>query len=224
MLQAGPVTSNCAAILERGRHVMLAVSPFNSRYCDAHVARMVEWARHRVLDFDVLLPGEVSTSWLLEACGERKARAKARHEVARKRRAVERAVRAHDPHRVVGIHDFADLAENPQYIQLHAEVRRGYAEDPDFRRACLEMSAQAVTGRLRAVRGAAAEADECRAAAAVRYLLDELPYFLGGADILGREESLIAYHRPWKLWNHIDRGDFPVKIRPNQGFLVLNEP
>jgi cyclo(L-leucyl-L-leucyl) synthase len=223
VLEAKPVTPNCQAIFERGRHVMLAVSPFNSRYSDVYVAQAVDWAHRSALDFDVLLPGEIPTSWLLEAAGEKQARAKARREVARKRRAVQRVVQTHAPQCAVGIHDLVDFTENPRYIQLHEEVSAAYAADADFRHACLAMSRQAVTSRLHAVRGHETHADADQAAAAVRYLIDELPYFLGAADILGQEESLIVYHRRWELWDRACRGDFPLKVRPNQGFLTLNE-
>ncbi|MFD7841748.1 tRNA-dependent cyclodipeptide synthase [Nocardia sp. NPDC059764] len=47
---------------------------------------------------------------------------------------------------------------------------------------------------------------------------------LGAADILGHEESAIVHHRSWVLWNRINHGEFPIKVWPNQGFLILNEP
>ncbi|WP_433672197.1 tRNA-dependent cyclodipeptide synthase [Nocardia sp. CA-136227] len=123
----------------------------------------------------------------------------------------------------VGIHDFADFADDPQYLQLHEEVTRAYDHDHAFRRACVDMSRHAVTSRLRAL-GDEARVDDTQSATAVPYLIDELPYFLGAADILGHEESAIVYHRPWVLWNRINHSEFPIKVRPNQGFLILNEP
>ncbi|MFG3115492.1 tRNA-dependent cyclodipeptide synthase [Streptomyces sp. NPDC048197] len=103
------------------------------------------------------------------------------------------------------------------------QVDRAFAADETFRRACLEMSRQAVSGRLRTVRGPDACVDDQQAAAAVRYVRDELPYVLDGATILGREETLMVYHRPWPLGDRIERGESPLKVSPRQGFLVLDD-
>ncbi|AZS69941.1 tRNA-dependent cyclodipeptide synthase [Streptomyces lydicus] len=223
MLQASPATSNCQAIFGRRAHVLLGVSPFNSRFCDAYIARLVAWAHASVQDFDVLLPGVEHASWILEAVGESRPQAKARKEVARRKRAVEEALEACAPELRVAVHDFGDFADNPHYLGLRDEVDRVFATDEGFRRACLAMSRQAVSSRLRTVRGPDACVDDHQAAAAVRYVLDELPHVLDGATILGREETLMVYHRPWPLWDRIAQGEFPLKVSPRQGFLVLHD-
>ncbi|MGY5129647.1 tRNA-dependent cyclodipeptide synthase [Streptomyces nigrescens] len=223
MLQASPATPHCQTIFGRREHVLLGVSPFNSRFGDAYIARLVAWAHASVQDFDVLLPGVVHASRILEAVGESRPQAKARKEVARRKRAVEKALEVCAPERRVAVHDFGDFADNPHYLGLRDEVDKVFAADEGFRRACLAMSRQAVSSRLRTVRGPDACVDDHQAAAAVRYVLDELPYVLDGATILGREETLMVYHRPWPLWERIARGEFPLKVNPRQGFLVLHD-
>ncbi|MEU8682487.1 tRNA-dependent cyclodipeptide synthase [Streptomyces sp. NPDC048611] len=223
MLQASPATPNCRSIFGRRAHVLVGVSPFNSRFSDAYIARLAAWAQASVADFDVLLPGVEHASWILAAVGESRPLAKARKEVARRRRAVEQALAACAPEHRAAVHDFGDFADDPHYLGLRDEVDRAFASDEGFRRACLDMSRQAVGGRLRTVRGPEARADDRQAAAAVRYVLDELPYVLDGAALLGVEETLMAYHRPWPLWERIARGEFPLKVSPRQGFLVLHD-
>jgi len=223
VLQASPSTSNCQAIWGRREHVLLGVSPFNSRFCDAYIAHLAAWAHASAQDFDVLLPGVEHASWILEAVGESRPRAKARKEVARRRRAVEVALEAYAPQRRVAVHDFGDFADDPHYLGLRDEVDEAFTGDEGFRLACLSMSRQAVSSRLRTVRGPDARVDDDQAAAAVRYVRDELPFVLDGATLLGREETLMVYHRPWPLWNRIAEGEFPLKVSPRQGFLVVHD-
>lgn len=33
----------------------------------------------------------------------------------------------------------------------------------------------------------------------------------------------MVYHRPWPLWDRIERGEFSLKVSPRQGFLVLHD-
>ncbi|MFE1763620.1 tRNA-dependent cyclodipeptide synthase [Streptomyces angustmyceticus] len=223
MLQASPSTPNCQAIFGRREHVLLGVSPFNSRFCDAYIARLVSWAHASVRDFDVLLPGVEHASRILEAVGESRPQAKSRKEVARRKRAVEEALEAHAPERRVAVHDFGDFADDPHYLGLRDEVDRAFADDEGFRRACLTMSRQAVSSRLCTVRGPDAQVDDDQAAAAVDYVLDELPFVLDGPTVLGRGETLMVYHRPWPLWDRIAQGEFPLKVSPRQGFLVVHD-
>lgn len=58
---------------------------------------------------------------------------------------------------------------------------------------------------------------------AVEYVIAELPFFIGAPDILEVEETLLAYHRPWKLGEKISNHEFSFCMRPNQGYLIVQE-
>lgn len=85
------------------------------------------------------------------------------------------------------------------------------------------MSHAAILGRARGIRMDVQEVSAAMLELAVEYVIAELPFFIAAPDILGVEETLLAYHRPWKLGEQISRHEFAVKMRPNQGYLMVSE-
>ncbi|WP_199563587.1 MULTISPECIES: tRNA-dependent cyclodipeptide synthase [unclassified Streptomyces] len=224
-LSATPATKNCAAIYSRKRHVLIGISPFNSRFSDEYVTRLIRWAAATFESFDVLLAGDES-ALQLEAIGtpEGKARYKARRAVRRNRRSVDEALRQLGPTppdtRVVSISDFAD---DPTYRKFKAAGEEAFRADTAFRSSCLEMAQKAILGRLRTVHGSTEPVSESQAAHAAEYVLAELPFFLETPTVLGVEESLLAYHQPWKLGEQIFAGRFSIAAHPAQGYLTVTE-
>ncbi|MFG2195657.1 tRNA-dependent cyclodipeptide synthase [Streptomyces sp. NPDC048639] len=222
---ASPATRNCAEIFARRKHVLVGISPFNSRFSDEYVARLIRWAATSFDSFDVLLAGEES-ALQLEAIGtpEGKARYKARRAVTRNRRSVEDAFRALGPTqvdaRVVSISEFAD---HPVYQKFKSAGEAAFQADSSFRAACLEMAQRAVLGRLRTVLGINDPVTVEQAEHAAAYVMAELPFFLETPAVLGVEESLLAYHQPWELGERIFAGHFMLSASPAQGYLTVTE-
>lgn len=222
---AAPATKNCQSIFSRHRHLLIGISAFNSRFSDAYVAKLVGWASRTADAFDVLLSGD-EAAYLLEATGTPpgRARAKARKAVGRNRRSVEDALRELGPNAGgAQIFTFADFAADASYRELKDEVTGLFQSDQCFHDACTEMSRQAISSRLRTVRSSTAEVSADQAEPAARYVLAELPFFLAAPDILGVDESLLVYHRPWELGDRIFAGEFPIKVQDNHGYLTLVE-
>ncbi|WFA04617.1 tRNA-dependent cyclodipeptide synthase [Bacillus sp. HSf4] len=218
------LSQNCHEILTRRRHVLIGISPFNSRFSDDYIYRLIGWALDEFQDVSVLLAGKEAAN-LLEALGTPKGKAerKVRKEVSRNRRFAERALVAHGGN-PEAIHTFSDFAEQTAYISLRQEVEHAFSEQPHFRQACLDMSHAAILGRARGTQLAIGDVNDAMLNLAVEYVIAELPFFIGAPDILGVEETLLAYHRPWKLGERISRNEFAVRMRPNQGYLMVSEP
>ncbi|WP_420468876.1 tRNA-dependent cyclodipeptide synthase, partial [Bacillus licheniformis] len=90
------LTQNCNEILKRRRHVLVGISPFNSRFSEDYIHRLIAWAVREFQSVSVLLAGKEAAN-LLEALGtpHGKAERKVRKEVSRNRRFAEKALEAH---------------------------------------------------------------------------------------------------------------------------------
>lgn len=90
------LTRNCNEILKRRRHVLIGISPFNSRFSEDYIHRLIGWAVREFQHVSVLLAGKEAAN-LLEALGtpNGKAERKVRKEVSRNRRFAEKALEAH---------------------------------------------------------------------------------------------------------------------------------
>ncbi|MFP3989479.1 tRNA-dependent cyclodipeptide synthase [Streptomyces sp. E11-3] len=222
---ATPATGNCAEIYVRRKHVLIGISPFNSRFSDEYVTRLIRWAATSFDSFDVLLAGDES-ALQLEAMGtpEGKARYKARRAVKRNRRSVEDASSAlgltEADTRVVSISEFTN---HSTYRKCKAESEAAFQTNALFRSACLEMAEKAILGRLRTVYGIVEPITAEQAEHAAAYVMAELPFFLETPAVLDVEESLLAYHQPWELGEKIFAGDFTLLANPAQGYLALTE-
>ncbi|AWM19356.1 tRNA-dependent cyclodipeptide synthase [Bacillus inaquosorum] len=220
---AESLTQNCREIFERRRHVLVGISPFNSRFSEDYIYRLIGWATAEFKSVSVLLAGHEAAN-LLEALGtpRGKAERKVRKEVSRNRRFAERALAAHGGD-LKAIHTFSDFTENKAYQLMRQEVEHAFFEQPHFRHACLDMSREAMIGRARGIGLMMEEVSEDMLNLAVEYVIAELPFFIGAPDILEVEETLLAYHRPWKLGEKISNHEFSIRMRPNQGYLIVQE-
>lgn len=223
LFSAVPSTPNCASIYERRRHLLIGISPFNSRFSDDYIDRLVGWAASEFSEIAVLLAG-VEAANLLEAIGTPriKAERKVRHAVSRNRNSAERALRSHRRD-TSQIFTFSDFSENLVYRSLRAEVEDAFRNQSDFRAACLEMSRAALLGRTRGINQPNYVPTENALAIAVEYVIAELPFFLAAPEIIGVEESLLAYHRPWALGEKVFKGAFGLQVHRNHGYLIVSE-
>ncbi|ARV91118.1 tRNA-dependent cyclodipeptide synthase [Bacillus thuringiensis serovar roskildiensis] len=218
-----PLSTNCAGIFKRSNHALIGISPFNSRFSDEYINRLIEWALHTFDDVSVLLAGKEAAN-LLEALGTPKGKAerKVRKEVSRNRRAAEKALKEHGGN-VNAIHTFSDFNDNSAYNSMRAEAEHNFLNETHFRNACLEMSHAAILGRARGTNIDIDQISNDMLNIAVEYVIAELPFFIGGAEILGTQETVLIYHKPWELGEQIVGNDFSIKMKPNQGYLMVQE-
>jgi tRNA-dependent cyclodipeptide synthase len=221
---AHPATANCQRILDRGEHVLIGVSPFNTRFTKPYLARLFSWAKVVFDDFNVLIPGERQAALMLEAGGT-----PAPKSVRKSRKELNRVVRlintALDAARVSPATDaiirISDFSDHPTYRQMAAAAEATYYDHPCFRAACQEMSGLAVHGRQRAVDSECAALTDQQIALASSYIFAEIPFFTNTPALLGKPGSLLAYHRPWPIGELLFSGELPIRVDPRQGYVVV---
>ncbi|EHU8076155.1 tRNA-dependent cyclodipeptide synthase [Vibrio cholerae] len=62
-------TSRCEAIIRQGKHALIGISPFNSRFSKAYVSSLVLFIAERFSQVDILMPCIDEASRLLIASG-----------------------------------------------------------------------------------------------------------------------------------------------------------
>jgi tRNA-dependent cyclodipeptide synthase len=219
-----PATENCQRLLARGEHVLLGVSPFNTKFTESYVTQLIRWADETFDSFTIALPGAREAALMLEAAGTPagKAARKTRHELNRNTRLIQAALKSagvpHDERTVVRVSDFSDI---PAYRAMVEAAETTYRDNSDFRAACQEMSALVVRGRQRATTGEQDALTTDQIELAAKYIFAEIPLFLNTPALLSRRSSLLAYHRPWPIGDLLFSGTLPIRVDDRQGYLVL---
>ncbi|MFP7175508.1 tRNA-dependent cyclodipeptide synthase [Priestia filamentosa] len=223
LFNAHHLSKNCENIFNRRKHLLIGISPFNSRFSEEYIYRLIEWGTQEFKDVSVLLAGNEAAN-LLEALGTPriKAERKVRKEVNRNRRFAERALAANGGN-PESICTFSDFDTQPIYSEMRREIENAFLNQPNFRNACLEMSHAAILGRASGTNMDISSISDEMLNTAVQYVLAELPFFIGAPDILGIEETVLAYHKPWKLGEQIKAEQFSIKMQKNQGYIVVDE-
>ncbi|HEX3147596.1 MAG TPA: tRNA-dependent cyclodipeptide synthase [Gemmataceae bacterium] len=146
-IEPHPTTANCRRLLERGDHVLIGVSPFNSKFNQSYLTRLFTWAATSFDRFTVALPGEREAALALEAAGTPavKAARKTRHELNRNTRTIYAALDAAGVARngdtLIRVSDFA---ADRAYRSMVDTAEATYRDNPVFRTACQETSAMVV--------------------------------------------------------------------------------
>lgn len=219
-----PATPNCGLILQRREHVLIGISLFNSQFTDSYIEKLVLWASRQFLRFDILLPGEEETAWLLEAAGTAPAGAarEARRALGRKIKSVHSAFHLASVAPGAGrLFRFSDFREHPRYRALRDQAEQLYREGGEFQEVCRQLARQGLAGRLKATGLEGAGITDAQLQIAVPFVFAEVPFLVDTPALLGVPESVVAYHRPWPLATCLCSGRFPLAAGPGQGFVVL---
>jgi cyclo(L-tyrosyl-L-tyrosyl) synthase len=191
-----PYSEGCRRIYEEGEHVVVGVSPGNSYFGVELLTGLLRWLGGQFRRADVVVPDTaVVHTYLALGYPPQKARKKAHAETNVLRNRVVRAWQAAGgPRPGDGVHMMSELAAGPAYRRLHAAAEAALEADGELRTACLETSRAVLRSRLG---GASPTAEQV--AGGVRYVIAELPFFVGSAEIFGAPSSLCFYHQPIPL-------------------------
>ena len=216
----------CDSLIMRKEHVLIGISPFNSRFSTFYVSQLLSWAHAYFSEVDILLPDEKYTTLLLTASGipQTKAERKVRKELNRHRKRIEQNLEAlGESADLTRIIDFSDYQSNPIYKNLMWSAIESYKSNKIFRMACNEMSLQAIRGRLAATVNThnALRVSEAQINIAVPYIFAEIPFYVDTPRILGKQSSILAYHRPWPIGDAIFSEITPLRINPQQGHGII---
>lgn len=219
-------SKRCTELIARREHLLVGISPFNSRFSTHYVSSLLAWASEEFRRVDVLLPDEESASLLLVATGTppTNARRKARKELGRHRRALGHILDARgDAASHVRIVAFSDYFLDERYVKLRSAAQDAFENCPVFRDACLDMSRQVLERRTQATGTPcmvlAADMDLNLASS---YVLTEIPFYLCSAELLDTDCSVLAYHRPWPIGNALLSGELPLSVDGRQGHGIVS--
>lgn len=218
-------TRRCDALIAKREHLLVGISPFNSRFSPSYVNALLAWGSSQFSKVDVLLPNEEHATRLLLATGvlPGKAIRKTRKELTRHRRFIRQALdRLGVCAQKVRIFDFSDFGTHPAYLRLHSQVSEAFSRCDKFRTACESMSRQAIHGRARGVALDATAAEDAHVRVAIPYIFAEMPFYLNSAEMIGVTSSILAYHRPWPIGTGLFSGQFPLRISANQGHGIVS--
>lgn len=219
-------SQRCEEIIATGRHILIGISPFNSRFSEPYISAVMSWAADRFEQIDILLPCETEASRLLTATGNtpEKALKKTRREIRRHMRYLEPLQQAFGERGFdVRVVQFSDYAADNSYCALYQQVLDAYRSSADFADTCRDMARQAIMGRLRGIGAATDRISDAEIDLALPYIFAEMPFYLDGAGLLGKDQSVLVYHRPWPIGTGLFSGAFPIRVAPRQGYGILTQ-
>lgn len=213
-------SENCKALIKRGDHILVGISPFNSRFSASYVNSTLEWAHLNFRKVDILLPDEKHAAMLFSGLTEspNKVNRKVRKELNRHHRSIERSLQdLGDVASTTTVIKFCDFFEAPDYKKIYNSILDTFDNSEKFRNACFDMSSQAISGKQADRKWDGANVDKKTIEAATPYIFVELPFYLDTPALIGERSSVFAYHRVWPIGKKIWEGAFPLRISTNQG-------
>ncbi len=220
-------SEQCKSILNLRDHLLIGISPFNSRFSPTYVESLINWGHSEFKSVDILLPDEDHSGLLLNDgvhTPEKIAR-KVRKELRRHRRTISEVINSLGQRaQHTRLMEFSDFFELQEYKVLRAEVDDAYVKSEPFRTACAAMSQQAILGRQSGCNATAKPPSEVakHIAFATRYILAELPFYLDTPKMMGTSTSVFAYHRIWPIGESLWAKKFPLNVGKSQAHGILS--
>ncbi|WP_082084487.1 tRNA-dependent cyclodipeptide synthase [Salinivibrio sp. KP-1] len=217
-------TSHCNVIIDQRDHALVGISPFNSRFSKAYVTALVTWAAAHFEHIDLLLPCVEEASRLLKATGmeEKKAIKKTDRELRRHKNHLAAVLSGPSfEGRGIQVIQFNHYADHPRYQKIRSSVENAFESCSRFRKDCLNMSYQAVKGRLKGTGQCQKDVDPELIQKALPYIFAELPFFLDTPSLLDVNLSTLLYHRPWPIGKGLYHGHYPIQVTKNQSYGIV---
>ncbi|TDB52790.1 tRNA-dependent cyclodipeptide synthase [Photorhabdus khanii subsp. guanajuatensis] len=219
-------SSRCDQIIQRGDHALVGISPFNSRFSKDYVVDLVQWSSHHFRQVDILLPCEREASRLLVASGTESAKAikKTQREIKRHLRNLDSVISiATLKNNQIRVIQFSDFALNHDYQSLKTQIENAFNESELFKKTCLDMSFQAVKGRLKGTGQCFDKIDLQLVYKALPYIFAEIPFYLDTPRLLGVKHSTLLYHRPWPIGKGLFNGSYPIQVGDKQSYGIVTQ-
>ncbi|MEK2479145.1 tRNA-dependent cyclodipeptide synthase [Streptomyces noursei] len=214
-----PLSSGCAAAIDRAEHACFGISPFNSYFSVERIWQLAAWGFGRFADVHFFVP-DAPSAFTFEALGYTPERAawKARRQGQYTRNKILTALGdlgiPDTEGRVLG---WAELEGNAAYARLYARGRRFYEGDEAFQAACRDTTSWVLAGKV----PDGQEPGEEQVERAVEYFLAELPMFVDTAAVVGAGSSVFCYHQPPGFLRRLYGQELSWHPAPGQGFAVV---
>ncbi|WP_350306487.1 tRNA-dependent cyclodipeptide synthase [Photorhabdus viridis] len=219
-------TSRCDQIIQKGDHALIGISPFNSRFSKDYVVDLIQWSSSYFRQVDILLPCEREASRLLVASGTESTKAikKTQREIKCHLRNLDSVISiATLKNKQIRVIQFSDFAQNHDYQSLKTQVENAFNESELFRKICLDMSFQAVKGRLKGTGQCFDQIDLQLVYKALPYIFAEIPFYLDTPRLLGVKYSTLLYHRPWPIGKGLFSSNYPIQIGDKQSYGIVTK-
>ena len=213
-----PLNQNSNRIYELRQHALIGVSPFNSYFGESNLIKLINWGLMTFEKIVVFIPNHLSIFTLL-ALGytEKETAYKVRRQDSYLHNKVIRAFKAlgfEEPKAKEMILTFSQISSNENYKKIYRKCLEQFDQCESFRNGCVQTSSWILENNSKIKNQEKLNFD-----IAVKYFLNELPFFLDTPSILNVPSSLFIYHEiPKYLELLYSSNDF---ISPEQGFLKV---
>ncbi|EJF94646.1 hypothetical protein ME9_00959 [Bartonella taylorii 8TBB] len=190
-------SENCSRLIAMKQHLMVGISPFNSRFSEKYITELICWGAKKFKDIDILLPDIESAMLLILASGSTKAKAerKTKKELNRIRRILYNIHNSYNLEKPFRILDFSQYKQNENYKILKSKAIDLYKTNQKFSELCTKMSIQAVGCRAKSVKLSTEEIKGLETTdISIEYIFNEVPFYVNTPCLLNRESSVLAYH------------------------------
>ncbi|MGV8002410.1 tRNA-dependent cyclodipeptide synthase [Photorhabdus temperata subsp. temperata] len=118
---------------------------------------------------------------------------------------------------------FNDFSLNHDYQSLRTQVENAFNESESFRKICLDMSFQAIKGRLKGTGQYFNQIDLQLVYKALPYIFAEIPFYLDTPRLLGVKHSTLLYHRSWPIGKGLFDGSYPIQVGSKQSYGIVTQ-
>lgn len=209
----------CEQIVALREHVLLGISPFNSYYSEENVRGLLDWVRYTFSSFHIFIPDTLPIyTFVALGYDEQKAEKKTKKQVSYLMNKIYRALSqvgfsAEESQRKIISVSAMEL--NEQYIKLRQFCYDLYESDIEFQNECNKCIDFILSYQNAII------CNPERYKIAIRYLLDEMPFFIDTPSILGISTSMFIYHQIPNfidyLYNHAPKKNKSIA----QGFMKV---
>lgn len=189
----------------KGEHVLFGISPFNSKFNEEYLNKMLDWGFRNYTYVDVLHPHE-EARYLLMGCGdeENKSRKKSRKEFFRTDRIVsDYLLRTGSNLFSERVLRFYDFYQDPTYQYVLENVRKDYYKDEEFYSLCSEQSRKAILQRKNSVNNYDVTTQK-EIDIGTEYIIRELPFLIVPSILLSTDREIhISYYCTWPIADYL---------------------
>ena len=185
-------STRCEQIFALKTHALLGISPFNSYYSEENIRNLFYWTSSNFSSFNIFIPDTLPIyTFLALGYEKQKAEKKTRRQVSYLTNKVYKAL-AHigisleeAQRRIINV---SSMEVNDNYLKLRQYCYDLYESNIEFQNECNQCRDFILAGYNININ----EPEKYKIA--IRYLLDEMPFFIDSPAILGIQNSMFIYH------------------------------